>query len=519
MPGNYFLTRTLNVLFIVSFLAFPLCFSGCIQSNDLLPTGKPPLPQSAQSIPGTIEPFNSFRQKGDFSVITLGTGSPIYNPKRSGPCTLVRYKDSYFLVDMGNGTQARLSEAGITIGNLSTLMFTHHHIDHDEEFLPLFIKVWLARGDNVDIIGPAGTRELYDFTARYYQEDMAYRISRTGKEFTGNATMNVRELAGGDRLELNGISIRTTQVTHTILTIAYRFEAEGKSLVISGDTSYSENLIELAKGADILVIDSGGIIMKEYPQPKQPAPQPRRPAPATKENPVRAHSTLQEVATMAEKARVKRMVLTHFGTGEVDKDATASAIKSIYQGEIIFAEDLMEISASPYPAEDLSKFANSPYPIVDTGQNKSYDNTREISNPAPGQPFYGQDAQHQGNQPSYKDNGDGTVTDLVTSLMWQKTPGTKVAYKDAVAGAKSFILAGYTDWRLPTIKELYSLILFSGKDVSPIMAGMAAPSSLAPFLDTRYFDFKYGDPSSGERIIDAQYCCYHHERGVHGIRS
>jgi hypothetical protein len=142
------------------------------------------------------------------------------------------------------------------------------------------------------------------------------------------------------------------------------------------------------------------------------------------------------------------------------------------------------------------------YPIVDTGQDKCFNDWFEIYCPKPGEPFFGQDAQYIGNQPRYKDNGDGTITDLVTGLMWQKDPGEKKTYEEAVKGAKECRTGGYKDWRLPTIKELYSLILFSGTDPDPLSIDT---SQLKPFLDTRYFVFRYGDPSKGERIIDAQY--------------
>ncbi len=140
------------------------------------------------------------------------------------------------------------------------------------------------------------------------------------------------------------------------------------------------------------------------------------------------------------------------------------------------------------------------YPIVDTNQTKTYGNTSDIAPPAAGTAFYGQDAQFTGNQPRYVDNGDGTVTDLVTGLMWQQAVGDKVTYDEAVAGADSFDLAGYTDWRLPTIKELYSLMDFSGEDMRP-----ESRFGSHPFINTNYFDFEYGDTSAGERIIDSQW--------------
>ncbi len=152
------------------------------------------------------------------------------------------------------------------------------------------------------------------------------------------------------------------------------------------------------------------------------------------------------------------------------------------------------------------------YPIVDTGQTKCYNSGTEITTPAPGQSFYGQDANYYRNTSSYTNNGNETVTDLVTGLMWQKSPDTdgngtinysdKMYFDEALAGATSFTLAGYNDWRLPTIKELYSLIMFYGIEPNP-----NAPSSAGaiPFINTSYFNFGYGDVSAGERIIDVQY--------------
>jgi hypothetical protein len=153
------------------------------------------------------------------------------------------------------------------------------------------------------------------------------------------------------------------------------------------------------------------------------------------------------------------------------------------------------------------------YPIVSTNQNKFYDNITEISAPSFGSAFYGQDANYSKKAPQYKDNGDGTVTDLVTGLMWSQSPdmdgdgnidtGDKRTYSEALAGASSFNLAGYDDWRLPSIKEMYSLILFSGVDPSGYEG--TNTEGLIPFIDTDYFDFAYGDTDAGERIIDAQF--------------
>jgi hypothetical protein len=171
-------------------------------------------------------------------------------------------------------------------------------------------------------------------------------------------------------------------------------------------------------------------------------------------------------------------------------------------------------SASPDVASPTSKTGTTvarTYPIVDTAQGKCYSDSAEIT--CSQTSFSGQDAQYTGNKPSYTDNGDGTVTDNVTGLIWQKSPDTngdgsitatdKIAYSKAAAYCEDLSLAGYDDWQLPTIKQLYSLMNFTGVDPSGYES--TDTSGLIPFIDTNYFDFAYGDTSAGERIIDSQY--------------
>ncbi|MBR7888365.1 DUF1566 domain-containing protein [Marinomonas sp. A79] len=128
------------------------------------------------------------------------------------------------------------------------------------------------------------------------------------------------------------------------------------------------------------------------------------------------------------------------------------------------------------------------YVLTDTQQENCYDNDGNTINcPSIGDALYGQDAQYQGVQNAFTNNGDQTITDKNTGLMWQKTPDFKHhSYDQAIAYCQNLTVAGYQDWRLPTIKELYSIADFRGEIVDP-----RDKTKNTPYIDTQYFDFQY----------------------------
>jgi hypothetical protein len=123
--------------------------------------------------------------------------------------------------------------------------------------------------------------------------------------------------------------------------------------------------------------------------------------------------------------------------------------------------------------------------LPDTGQSYVYDTEGNlVESVDESSPYYGADATIEGNALSYRDNGDGTVTDLNTGLMWQQTPDfTRYTYDEAKEYVENLEIGGYDDWRLPTIKELYSLAMFDG--------GIVPEGESTPYVDTDYFDFEY----------------------------
>ncbi|MEA2029129.1 MAG: DUF1566 domain-containing protein [Campylobacterota bacterium] len=149
------------------------------------------------------------------------------------------------------------------------------------------------------------------------------------------------------------------------------------------------------------------------------------------------------------------------------------------------------------------------YPVVDTNQLNCYSSSGSSVSCSSS----GQDGAYSANQPSYTNNGDGTVTDNVTSLVWQQSPDTtgdgvidasdKLTQSAAVSYCANLTLGGQSDWRLPDIKTLYSLMDFSGEDPSGYSG--TDTSTLEPFIDDATFFFGYGDTDAGERVIDAQW--------------
>lgn len=149
--------------------------------------------------------------------------------------------------------------------------------------------------------------------------------------------------------------------------------------------------------------------------------------------------------------------------------------------------------------DDAETSYNLSYPLVDTGQTSCYDTENEITCPVEGESYYGQDAQHNGAQFSFIDNGDQTVTDKHTGLMWQQVPSSAgYSWQEAVDYCNSLELAGYDDWRIPTLKELFSISDFS--------QGW-------PYIDTEYFHLASGLVTKDEQYWSSN---FYHVGTTHG---
>ena len=155
------------------------------------------------------------------------------------------------------------------------------------------------------------------------------------------------------------------------------------------------------------------------------------------------------------------------------------------------------LAAATLPAQPQTQPPQPPYPIPHTGQTQCFDSQGPIAAPRPGEKFHGQDGNRVKNPMQYRDNGDGTITDLVTGLMWQKAHNQRMTFDDFLTNAAACRTGGHADWRAPTIKELFSLMDYSG------YCGFSAETT-RPFLNP-VFQFTFGSGGNGERHIDCQY--------------
>lgn len=296
------------------------------------------------------------QSQGDFSVILIGTGNPQTVIGRGFPSTLVRYKEHYFLVDVGDGTVMQLAQAGIPIGKIENVLFTHHHADHDAGYPYFYINSGMNNRQKLDVVGPPSTKEFYEFFAKFYEKDMIYRATHHGEGQLTRENEHVREIEDKATFELDGVTISTAKLTHTAHNIGYRFEVDGKVIVVSGDTTYDPALPELAKGADILVLDAGPLVGIEFIGASNPylegTPPPPRTGPGfskgkgpASDKPLTPpHPNTAQVAQMAMEAGVKTLVLTHLVPMSVDADTAIAKLQELgYNGNIVIGHDLLEI--------------------------------------------------------------------------------------------------------------------------------------------------------------------------------
>ena len=279
---------------------------------------------------------------GMIEVTLLGTGSPIPDPQRAGPSTLVRAGSQTFLVDCGRGVLQRATAVGVGANTLSALLLTHLHSDHIADLGDLLITRWVTTftpdPPPLPIIGPPGTADVVDGTLKAFGHDIGYRIAHHA-DLTAPPAVDVQEHTEGLVWDRDGVRITVAPTDHRPVapTIGFRITNEHVSVVLAGDTVPCTTLDELAAGANALVHT---VIRKDL---IEALPQQR----------IRDicdyHSSVEQAAETAARAGVDTLVLTHFvppvAPGQ-EEDWRAKAA-SVFHGRIEIGPDLHRIEVKP----------------------------------------------------------------------------------------------------------------------------------------------------------------------------
>ena len=197
-------------------------------------------------------------------VTLLGTGDPTPRIDRFGPSTLVEAGTEKLLFDVGRGATQRIFQLGMPLRAVTGVFLTHFHSDHTVGLPDLWLTGWLSprfggRMTPFRIWGPTGTQELMSGLETAYQADIKIRIEdqNYGRE---GISIVAEDIAEGVVFERNGVRVTAFDVDHGDVikpALGYRVEYGGRSVVISGDTRFSENLIQFSTGADLLIHEVG----------------------------------------------------------------------------------------------------------------------------------------------------------------------------------------------------------------------------------------------------------------------
>jgi ribonuclease Z len=272
-------------------------------------------------------------------VITLGTGSPLPSADRAGPATLVRAGGQNLLFDAGRGVLLRLAAVGLGLPALLHQVFlTHLHSDHTTDFSDLVTTNWVTTPVDtpLKVTGPVGTERYAALIVASLGADIGYRIAHH-QDLTAPPSITTTEVTEGLAYEFGDVRVTCAPVHHFPVdpAIGYRIEAEGKVVVIAGDTRPCDFLDRLCSGADIYVQTVVRTdLVKSVPSPRL-------------QDVLDYHSSCEEAGETAGRAGVKTLVLTHFVPSLVSgtEEEWRTLAGERFDGEIVVANDLTTITA------------------------------------------------------------------------------------------------------------------------------------------------------------------------------
>jgi ribonuclease Z len=270
-------------------------------------------------------------------IILTGTGSPMVDPNRAGPSTLVIAGEQTFLVDCGRGVLMRAAAAGVGAANLTALLLTHLHSDHITDLSDVITTRWVTSlgPAPLPVIGPPGTKAVVEATLAALAPDISYRIAHHA-DITAPPDVVVHEYAEGQVWDSAGVRITAAPTDHRPVepTIAFRVDYDGTSVVLAGDTVPCATLDELTRGANALVHT---VIRKDLVE--------QIPLQRLKDI-LDYHSSVEQAAATAARAGVDTLVLTHYvpplASGQEEQWRTLAAGE--FNGRVDLGDDLLRVS-------------------------------------------------------------------------------------------------------------------------------------------------------------------------------
>lgn len=269
-------------------------------------------------------------------LILLGVGSPPPSPEASGHANGIALGEKLYLIDAGRNVPRQIAAAGYQVSLVEHLFFTHFHSDHFTGFGDFYITRWLfGASEALRVFGPSPVEQHVRRMLHYYEYDIELR-AKEGKPRAG-LSLETTVIARGDSLEIDGLKIHADKCTrhgNVEDILSYRFEAEGRSIVVAGDGSPAAELASFARDADILMMHPclPESIVEMLGQTEQMA-----------EIIAGHHATTEEIGRTAAAANAKAVVLSHLTPPMAPKEKILEEVARFFDGEIIAGLDLMRI--------------------------------------------------------------------------------------------------------------------------------------------------------------------------------
>jgi ribonuclease Z len=265
-------------------------------------------------------------------VTLLGTGTPRPLMDRFGPSILVEAGHEKLIFDVGRGAMQRLFQLGVSYADITGVLLTHLHSDHTVGLPDLWLTGWIvsSRATPLELWGPAGTRKMADGLESAYSFDLDIRV-RDDKVPAAGGHIVAHDLGEQVVFDRGGVKVTAFLVDHGPVrpALGYRVDAGGHSVVLSGDTRYSPNLISHAQGTDLLIHEVGAASAEQMSRD------------AHTRSIIAHHTTPEEAATVFSKVRPKLAVFSHIVLRGATADDAVRTTRLTYHGPLELGEDLM----------------------------------------------------------------------------------------------------------------------------------------------------------------------------------